>query len=117
MFDIHRNPFKIEQMEIRKNETQLVCIAKFIAKDGEVEQLIENLHALIPYTLQEGGCIRYELNQCIENPNRITFIEKWYNKETFDAHNGSSYIQEFFNEGNPYHVKEFEVSLHKELLA
>jgi quinol monooxygenase YgiN len=103
-------------MKIRKNETQLVCIAKFIAKEGEVDQLIQNLHQLIPMTLQEGGCIRYELNQCIEDENRITFIEKWYDQKTFDAHCNTPYIVEFFNEGNPHHVEEFEVTLHKELL-
>jgi quinol monooxygenase YgiN len=103
-------------MDIKKNESQLVCIAKFIAVEGEVDQLIKNLHSLIPMTIQEGGCIRYELNQGIENSNEITFIEKWYDQETFDAHCNQPYIVDFFNEGNPHHVKEFEVKLYKELL-
>lgn len=103
-------------MEIRKNESQLVCIAKFIAVPGEVNDLIKNLHALIPVTLQEGGCIRYELNQCIDDENRITFIEKWFDQKTFDAHCAKPYIVAFFNEGKPLHVKEFEVTLHKEIL-
>ena len=103
-------------MNIRKNESQLVCIAKFMAVPGEVDQLIKNLHALIPMTMQEGGNIRYELNQCIDDENRITFIEKWFDQKTFDAHCGTPYITEFFNEGKPLHVKEFEVTLHKELL-
>jgi len=104
-------------MELRKNETQLVCIAKFIAKNGEVNDLIKNLHALIPLTAQEGGCIRYELNQCIDDENRITFIEKWFDEKTFNEHCAKPYIEEFFNEGKPLHVKEFEVTLHKEILA
>ncbi|WP_421919109.1 putative quinol monooxygenase [Marinifilum sp.] len=103
-------------MEINRNETQLVCIANFTAKEGEVDQLIQNLHKLIPLTLQEGGCIRYELNQAVDEPNKITFIEKWYDQETFDAHCNKPYILDFFNDGNPHHVKEFEVRLHKELL-
>ncbi len=103
-------------MSIRKNESQLTCIAKFIAVPGEVDQLIKNLYALIPMTLEEGGCIRYELNQCIEDENRITFIEKWYDQKTFDAHGKKPYITEFFNGGKPLHVKEFEVTLHKEIL-
>ncbi|RUT79083.1 putative quinol monooxygenase [Ancylomarina longa] len=104
-------------MEIRKNETQLVCIAKFIAKEGEVEALIHDLHALIALTHQEGGCIRYELNQCIDDPNRITFIEKWYDETTFNTHCAMPYITKFFNDGKPLHVKEFEVNLHKQILA
>ncbi|MGZ2370632.1 putative quinol monooxygenase [Ancylomarina sp. YFZ004] len=103
-------------MDIRKNESQLVCIAKFIAVPGKVNELIKNLHALIPATLQEGGCIRYELNQCIEDENSITFIEKWFDEKTFNAHCATPYITKFFNEGKPLHVKEFEVTMHKEIL-
>ncbi len=103
--------------EFRKNETQLVCIAKFTAKDGDEDKLLASLHALIKITHQEGGCIRYELNQSIENPKVITFIEKWYDKETFDKHCNSSYIKEFFNEGKPNYVESFDVSLHKEILV
>lgn len=103
-------------MEIRRNETQLVCIARFIAKEGEADQLIKNLHALIPLTHQEGGCIRYELNQSIGDQHVITFVEKFYDQKTFDEHCNKKYIVDFFKDGNPDHVKEFDVSLHKELL-
>ena len=103
-------------MDIRKNESQLVCIATFIAVPGEVNDLIKTLHALIPVTLQEGGCMRYELNQCIEDENRITFIEKWYDEKTFNVHCAKPYIAAFFNEGKPFHVKEFEVRLLKQIL-
>lgn len=103
-------------MEIRKNETQLVCIARFIANEGEADQLIKNLHALLLPTHQEGGCIRYELNQSIDNPHVITFVEKFYDQKTFDEHCNQKYIVDFFNDGNPAHVKEFDVSLHKEIL-
>lgn len=103
-------------MDIRKNESQLVCIAKFIAEDGQVNALIKNLHALIPATVLEGGCLRYELNQSIDDENTITFIEKWYDEKTFNAHCAKPYIIEFFSGGKPLNVKEFEVSLHKEIL-
>lgn len=103
-------------MNLLKNETQLVCIAKFFANEGEVDQLLETLHGLIRLTTQEGGCIRYELNQSIENPNEITFIETWYDKTTFDAHCAKSYLVEFLNDGKPANVKTFDVSLHKKIL-
>ncbi|MFT5749895.1 MAG: quinol monooxygenase YgiN [Ancylomarina sp.] len=103
-------------MDIIKNESQLVCIAKFMAIPGKVNELIKNLHALIPLTLQEGGCIRYELHQCIDDENRITFIEKWHDEKTFKEHSSKPYLVEFFNEGKPLYVKEFEVTMHKEIL-
>ncbi|MBI9098955.1 MAG: antibiotic biosynthesis monooxygenase [Spirochaetaceae bacterium] len=103
-------------MKLLKNETQLVCIARFSAIPGEEEQLIENLHKLIALTTQEGGCLRYELNQSMDKREEITFIEKWYDKKTFDEHCAKPYIVEFFKGGNPEYVKSFDVSLHKELL-
>jgi len=103
-------------MKLLKNETQLVCIARFTAIKGEEDKLLENLHGLIRLTTQEGGCIRYELNQSIDNSEEITFIEKWYDRKTFDEHCDKPYIKKFFNGGNPDHVKSFDVSLHKQLL-
>lgn len=99
-----------------KNETQLVCIAKFQAREGEAQMLIKSLHSLIRDTLTEAGCIRYELNQNIENQNEVTFIEKWYDQKTFEAHCDTPYVKKFFNDGEPDHVDSFEVSLHKEIL-
>ncbi len=103
-------------MKLLINNTQLVCIARFIAKKGEVEQLLNNLHSLIRLSTQEGGCLRYELNQSIDNPEVITFIEKWYDQATFDSHCAEKYITDFFKDGNPEHVESFDVSLHKEFI-
>ncbi len=103
-------------MSLKRNETQLVCIARFIAEEGKATLLLENLHKLITPTLQEGGCIRYELNQSIEDEHLITFVEKFYDQKTFDAHCAKSYITDFFKDGKPDYVKEFDVSLHKEIL-
>lgn len=103
-------------MTLLRNETQLVCIAKFRAKDGEVDKLLTNLHSLIRLTIQEGGCLRYELNQSIDDENDITFIEKWYDKKTFDEHCAKPYLLEFFKNEIPDHAVSVDVSLHKELL-
>ncbi len=104
-------------MALKANDTQLVCLAEFIAKAGEEQILLENLHALIKLSTLEGGCIRYELNQSVDNPCRITFIEKWYDQKTFDEHCAKPYIVEFFNNGGtPDHVETFEVSLYKEMM-
>ncbi len=103
-------------MNFLQNETQLVCIAKFFAKKGEVEQLLDILHGFIRLATQEDGCIRYELNQSIENPEEITFIETWYDQKTFDTHCQKKYLLDFLNDGKPQHVESFDVSLHKQIL-
>lgn len=98
------------------NEMQIVCVARFIAKEGEEDKLMKDLYSLIEHTRKEDGCIRYELNQCIKFPREVTFIEKWVNMQTFEEHNNKDYIKNFFNDGAPNHVHMFDVTLYKEVL-
>jgi quinol monooxygenase YgiN len=99
-----------------KNTTQVVCVAEFLAKNGKTDELIDALHALINPTHAESGCIRYELNQRTDQPNGITFIEKWQDKKAFDEHCATAYIANFFDHVRPGLVDSFEVKLYEEIL-
>jgi quinol monooxygenase YgiN len=99
-----------------KNTTQVVCVAEFRAFEGKTEDLIAALHSLIEPTRKEPGCIRYELNQFVEDARRITFIEKWKNREVFDTHCQTPYIKRYFDEVRPQLVENFEVKLYEEIL-
>lgn len=98
------------------NETQLVCIASFKAVTGKEDVLLATLFSLIEETKKEGGCIRYELNQSIEEPTEITFVEKWYDLNTFEKHCATDYIANFFKGGNPDNVESYNVKLYQEIL-
>ncbi|HXR24138.1 MAG TPA: putative quinol monooxygenase [Candidatus Binataceae bacterium] len=99
-----------------KNTAQVVCVAEFRAFEGKTEELIEALHVLIKPTLAEQGCIRYELNQRVDDERRITFIEKWNDKEVFDRHCATSYVKHYFDVARPQLVEWFEVKLYQEIL-
>jgi quinol monooxygenase YgiN len=100
----------------RKAKKEIVCVAQFTAKPGKVNQLISSLHKLMKPTHKEKGCVRYELNQQIDNPRVITFIEKWADKKTFDKHCAMPYITDYFNNLAPKLVKAQSVTLHREIL-
>jgi quinol monooxygenase YgiN len=99
-----------------KNTTQVVCVAEFLAKEGKTEELIDALYVLMKPTHAEPGCIRYELNQRTDQPNGITFIEKWKDKKVFDEHCAMPYITNFFDNVRPGLVDRFEVKLYEEIL-
>lgn len=99
-----------------KNDTQVVCVAEFHALVGKTEALIQTLHSLMQPTRKESGCIRYELNQRVDDPRWITFIEKWKDQKTFDEHCAMPYIASFFDEQRPVLVENFEVKLYREIL-
>jgi quinol monooxygenase YgiN len=101
---------------IKKNTTQVVCVAEFRAKEGKTDDLIAALHVLLDPTHKEPGCMRYELNQRIDEPGWITFVEKWKDKKTFDEHCAMPYITHYFNDVRPQLVESFEVKLYHEIL-
>ena len=101
---------------LKKAEKEIVCVAQFTAKEGKEEELLEALHALISSTLNEKGTLRYELNQAIDAPRTITFIEKYASQESFDYHCNTPYIKEFFDTVPPKLVETVVVTLYKEVL-
>ncbi len=101
---------------MKKNTTQIVCVAEFRAKEGKTDELIAALHGLIAPTHKEPGCIRYELNQRVDDTRWITFIEKWRDKQVFDEHCATPYITRYFNDIRPELVELYEVKLYEEIL-
>jgi quinol monooxygenase YgiN len=99
-----------------KNMTQVVCVAEFRAFEGKTDALVEALHVLMHPTHQEPGCIRYELNQRIDDPRWITYIEKWKDNDAFDQHCNGPRITHYFNVVRPDLVESFEVKLYQEIL-
>jgi quinol monooxygenase YgiN len=99
-----------------KNTTQVVCVAEFFAKEGKTSELIDALQVLMKPTHAEPGCIRYELNQRTDQPDGITFIEKWKDRKAFDEHCAMPYIANFFENVRPRLVERFEVKLYEEIL-
>jgi quinol monooxygenase YgiN len=101
---------------VKKNTTQVVCIAEFHAMPGKTEELIVALHSLIEPTHKEPGCLHYHLNQRLDNDRWITFTEKWKDRNTFDTHCAMPYIKHFFDNLRPLLVDEFEVKLYEEIV-
>jgi quinol monooxygenase YgiN len=100
---------------IRKAEQEIVCVAQFTAKAGKEQELLETLQALMQPTHQESGYIRYELNQHIDNPAMVAFIEKFKSREDFDRHCAMPYIKGFFEKMESL-VESHAVNLYREVL-
>jgi quinol monooxygenase YgiN len=100
----------------RKDSVQVVCVAEFRALEGKTGALIAALHSLIKATTAEPGCIRYELNQRVDDDRWITFVEKWKDQKAFDEHCAMTYIKHFFDDVRPPLVEDFAVKLYQEIL-
>ena len=101
---------------LRKAGEEIVAVAQFKAKEGKDGELLEALHSLIPSTRAEEGNIRYELNQAIDDPSIITFIETFASQEALDFHRNAPYIRKFFDTVAPHLVETVVATFYKEIL-
>lgn len=62
------------------SDHEISIVAHFTAKPGKTEELLKWLEGLPEPTRKEPGCIRYELNQEVENQAAFTFAEKFVNR-------------------------------------
>jgi quinol monooxygenase YgiN len=93
----------------------IIVVAHFKAKAGKESALLELFRGLVEPTRKEAGCLRYELNQEIENPAAFTFAEKFSSREAFESHVKSPHIQGF-GQRSPDLIETRQVRLHRELL-
>lgn len=72
----------------------IYVVAKNFIKEGKTEEFRQQAARLIEETRKEAGCIFYDLCQDINNPNVLTFIEKWQDKEALDLHMNMPHFKE-----------------------
>lgn len=74
---------------------KLSIIADIKAKPDQVELVLSELEKLIPPTLQEEGCLNYDLHQDNEDPAHFLFYENWESRELWQQHMSSQHLKNF----------------------
>ena len=74
---------------------QLTIVARIEANDTSVDLLKSELLKLIEPTLNEAGCIQYDLHQDNENPAVFLFYENWESREIWQQHMNSAHFSKF----------------------
>jgi quinol monooxygenase YgiN len=69
-------------------------VGSFTARAGKEHEGEEAFKALLEPTHAEDGCILYALHRGVDDPRRLTFIERWASREALDAHLASPHIKE-----------------------
>ncbi len=71
---------------------EVVVVGSFRINAGMEEDALAAFSALVEPTHREAGCILYALHRGIDDPGRLTFIERWESRELLDAHLGSDHV-------------------------
>lgn len=75
------------------SKSTIRVVARLTAFSDKVEAAKVLLLGLVEPTLQEAGCIQYDLLQNQAEPTDFTFVEEWESHETLDLHLASNHIQ------------------------
>jgi quinol monooxygenase YgiN len=102
---------------ISRSETEIAVIAQFTAKEGKADELVAALHHAVGIGLNEPGCRRLILYQCVENPRICTVIEKFADQKAFDAHLAASYTVDLLERIIPQLTQAQSITTHKEVLV
>jgi len=102
---------------ISRSEIEIAVIAQFTAKEGKTDELVAALHHAIGIGLNEPGCRRLVLYQCVEDPRICTVIEKFADQKAFDAHLAASYTVNLLENIIPQVTQAQSITTHKEVLV
>ncbi len=73
----------------------LTIVAHIEAKKDKVDLVKSELTKLIEPTLNEEGCIQYDLHQDNDNPSIFLFFENWKNRELWQDHMKTDHIKAY----------------------
>jgi quinol monooxygenase YgiN len=71
---------------------EIVVVATLKAREGQEDAARDALIGLVEATHRDAGCILYSLHQGIDDPSRLTFVERWATRGDLDAHMGTDHI-------------------------
>lgn len=74
---------------------KLTIVARIEANLDQVEFVKSELLKLVAPTLEEAGCIQYDLHQDNENPAVFLFYENWQNRELWQQHMSNTHLAEY----------------------
>jgi quinol monooxygenase YgiN len=70
-------------------------ITKFKARVDKLEEAKRILYALVVPTLQQEGCIQFDLHQSNDEPGTFFLYENWADDESLEKHLKNDYNEDF----------------------
>lgn len=80
-------------------------------KSGMEEKFKQECLSIIPLTLDEEGCINYNLYQSKTSPSVFMLYENWVSKEAYHKHLQMSYMKMVFQKADQLLAEPIEIDL------
>ena len=75
--------------------SKLTIIAHIHAIADQIELVKSELQKMVPPTLEEEGCLNYDLHQDNEDPAHFFFYENWESRELWQRHMEAEHLKVF----------------------
>lgn len=96
---------------------EIVVVGSFKIRPGKEEEALEAFEALLEPTHREEGCILYALHRGVDDPGRLTFIERWESRELLNAHLGSDHVSALLERADELWGGEGEITVYDAIPA
>lgn len=91
----------------------MICVIADIRIRAEYREVFfAAARDMLAATRAEDGCIRYDLMQNIEDPDRMTFVEEWESREHLSAHFETAHMAAWRTASAPFLVHRQVKILH-----
>ena len=84
--------------------SKFICTIDFLAKDGQVKNLIAEMLRQKNQTIKEEGCLDYQIFKHTKDANKIFVIETYKSEIEFQKHFETEHVKAFFKESAPIFV-------------
>lgn len=94
---------------------EINIVARFTANPGSEGELEQAMRSVASSTLEEEGCLRFELVQGRDDGRVLAFIERFKDQAAFDFHAQTPYVKEFLDSGVPTLVESQDVVFYTQI--
>lgn len=92
---------------------KLYLTARLKVQDGKAEELKKAALAIVADSLNEEGCLSYNVHQSIEDETVFIWRESWRSKADLDEHFEKDYFKAFFAVASEIAVEPPQITLTK----
>ena len=91
-------------------------VAKHFVKEDNIIDVLKLSKELVEATVNENGCISYEMYQDEKDKKILTMIETWEDKEVLKAHSISKHFQRIVPTMAVFMEKPTEMNIYNKVL-
>ena len=73
--------------------SEVLLIVDMYAKEGMQHEAEQFLLDLLGPSHEEAGCLLYAVHRSVDDPRRLTFVERWTSPEALDEHMAMAHMQ------------------------